>query len=370
MQILRFLVIIFSLWYLPTFILEFSSETIGSYSSYLMFILIIGYFVLAPKVKPNIAMIILGVTYYAISGLNYSGDFDYFFYKFLKFLIFIIGMSEIVVRVKPIYLFYILLIGALSIIVNALFFPHMYGRYSGFYLNPNLAGLVALIGFCFCFKITRRVLRLTGFIIFIIAGLLTLSRYFILMWIVLSIITIIIDRKNAEAIGIGIGSGIVIITMASILQLNTERFNAIQNILGNQVEQGTRVLSKGSRVQTWSRYTDDILDNLIFGNGYTSLSGESGVKAGVHNSIFLTLGESGIFPLIIMLSIFIRLLSRGIKFLKTDITVGLLSIVVSSYLFVSHNFYDNYLLLFFILWCAWRLNQPLEIEKPEFEEVK
>ena len=58
----------------------------------------------------------------------------------------------------------------------------------------------------------------------------------------------------------------------------------------------------------------------------TSMSGESGVKVGVHNSIFLTLGESGIIPLMIMLFIFIRLLTRGVSFLKTDITVGLLSI--------------------------------------------
>ncbi|MEH6538377.1 MAG: hypothetical protein V7719_18415 [Psychroserpens sp.] len=369
MKILRFIVITFSIWYLPTFILEVSGETAGSYTSYLMFIMILGYYFLAPKVKPYFTLIFLGITYYLISGLAYSGDFDYFIFKFLKFIVFIVGMSELVTRCKPNYLFYFLLVGALSIIVNAVFFPHMYGRYSGFYLNPNLAALVALIGFCFCYKVSNRILRMIGFIIFIFAGFLTFSRYFILMWILLSLISVFIDRKNAEVLGLGIGSGIIIFAVASLLQLNPYRFKAIENILGDQVEQGTRVLSENSRVETWSHFFDDILNNIIFGNGFSSLSGDTGISVGVHNSILLTIGEAGIIPFFIMIIMFGRLFYLGLKKMKEELFAGLLSLVMCSYIFVSHNFYDNYLLLFFLIWLSWYLSKPANDAKPELETI-
>ena len=367
MKILRFIVITFSIWYLPTFILQVSGETAGSYTSYLMFIMILGYYFLAPKVEPNFSLIFLGISYFIISGLGYSGEFDFFAFKFLKFLIFILGMSELVTRCKPNYLFYFLLIGAISIIINAVFFAHIYGRYSGFYLNPNLAALVALIGFCFCFKVSNRALRMVGFIIFIFAGFLTFSRYFILMWICLSIISVFINRKNAEVLGIGIGSGIIILAVASFLQLNTERFTAIENILGNQVEQGTKVLSQDSRIDTWSSFSEDILNNVIFGKGYSSMSGDIGNSVGVHNSILLTIGEAGIIPFFIMIILFSRLFYLGLKTIKEELFAGLLSLVMCSYIFVSHNFYDNYLLLFFLTWLTWYLSKPANDAESESE---
>ena len=64
-------------------------------------------------------------------------------------------------KLKEIYIF--LLIGALSIIINAVFFPlhnanfyPTYGRFSGFYLNPNYAGAMSLMGFALSFGIKNR----------------------------------------------------------------------------------------------------------------------------------------------------------------------------------------------------------------------
>lgn len=369
MKLIRFTIIAFSLWYLPTFILSIFGDAIGSYSSYFMFIAILGYYFLAPKIKPNFSLIILGMTYFLISGLSYTGEFDFFVNKFLKYLIFIIGLSELVTRCKSNLLFYFLLIGASSIIINAVFFPDFYGRYSGFYQNPNLAGLLALIGFCFCFSIPKRLLRMIGFVVFIFAGFLTFSRYFILMWIILSIISVFIDRKNAEALGIGLGSVIVIFGIASLLQLNTERFTALENIIGNNVDAGTRELSQGSRIETWSYFFEDILDNIIFGNGFTSMSGNFGVSVGVHNSLLLTLGEAGIIPFLIMILIFSRFLYLGLKKIREDLFAFQLSMVVSTYIFISHNFYDNYLLLFFMVWLSWYLNKTEESDTNKIEHT-
>ena len=369
MKILKFIVITFVIWNLPTYILRIYGETVGSYTSYLMFIMILGYFFLAPKLKPNFLLILLGITYYLIAGLSYSDDFNFFIFKFIKYFILVIGMSELATQFKANYLFYFLLVGALSIIVNAVFFPHIYGRYSGFYLNPNLAALIAMIGFCFCFKISNRVIRMIGFVVFIFAGFLTFSRYFILMWVVLSIISVIIDRRNAEVLGVGIGSGVIIFAIASLLQLNTVRFKALENILGNQVEQGTKVLSEGSRVDTWSKFTEGILDNVFFGQGFTSMSGNSDVGVGVHNTLLLTIGEAGIIPFFIMIILFIRLLYMGIMKIQSELFAGLLSIVMCSYIFVTHNFYDNYLLLFFLIWLSWYLSKPTNDAKPELETI-
>jgi hypothetical protein len=359
MKIIRSIVITFPLWYLPGFILSIYGETAGSFTSYFMFLMILGYYFLAPKVKPNFFLLILGITYYLISGLSYSGELDFFILKFVKFLVFIIGMSELVRRCKANYLFYFLLIGALSIIINVVFFPHMYGRYSGFYGNPNLAAFAALIGFCFCFKVSNKAIRMIGFAIFIFAGFFTFSRYFFLMWILLSLISVFIDKKNAEVFGIGVGSVLIIFAIASLLQLNTTRLAALENILGNQVEQGIGVLSEGSRDETWSLFYKDILNNVTFGNGFTSMSGKNDViKGGVHNSFLLTIGEAGIIPFLLMIVIFGRIFYLGLKKIKEQLFAGLLSLSLCSYIFVSHNFYDNYLLLFFLLWLSWYLTKP------------
>jgi hypothetical protein len=350
MNILRFIVLAFSIWYLPGFINLLVGETIGSYSSYFMFILIIAYYFLAEKKKPNFSILLLGFFYFTISGLSYEGEFDPYFYKFLKYVIFIIGISEIVTRCKPNYLLIFYLIGALSIIINAILFSHDYGRYSGFYLNPNLAALVALIGYCFCFLIKPKLLRYTCFGIFIFAGFLTFSRYFFLLWILITLLSVIADVKNFHLLVISFGTGVVLLTIASFLQINTERFNAIEGLFSNQSNQSALVLSQDSRTETWSIYYNQVLDGLFFGNGYTSMSGELGTRVGVHNSILLTLGESGLIPFFLLFFIFLKLLGISFKRLKDDSFPMLLSLVLFSYLFVSHNFYDNYLVLFTLVW--------------------
>jgi len=368
MNILRYIVIAFSLWYLPGFIFEIVGSSAGSNSSYLMFLFILAYFFLAPKVKPRFALLLLGITYFMIAGLEYSGKFDLYAFKFVKYIIFIVGLSELVTRCKVIHVFYFLLIGAGSIIINAALFPDNYGRYSGFYFNPNLAALLAAIGFCISFKISNRLLRAIGFIAFILAGFLTFSRYFILMWILLTLISVIMDRKNAEALGIGLGTGILVLAIASLLQLNTQRLTAVEKILGNQVSQGTSTLKEGSREETWALFYDDVMDNIYFGNGYMAMSG--GVnrdKVGAHNSLLLVVGEAGIIPFFIMLFIFGRMLYLGLKKIKEELFIGLLCLVLCSYIFVSHNFFDNYLFLFIILWFLYYLEKPTEEGMPEVE---
>jgi len=156
MNLLRYSLLALIIWNLPTFILEVSGDVMGSNSSYLMFGLLLVYYFLAKKNLPLWAFIALGVSYFLISGLVYVGDFENYVFKFLKYLIFILAGAELVRQSTKNEIYIFLLIGALSIIVNAVVFQDDYGRYGGFYLNPNAAGLISLIGYCFSFIINHK----------------------------------------------------------------------------------------------------------------------------------------------------------------------------------------------------------------------
>ena len=130
--------------------------------------------------------------------------------KRTKYLIFIICGLELAIRTKKEDLQVIFFIGAISILVHSLSFPNSYGRYSGFYLNPNSAGLVCLIGYSLTYSIVNQKFRLVSQFIFAIAGLLTFSRYFILLLILTMLLSIITNKKNIISLVIG-ALGIVII---------------------------------------------------------------------------------------------------------------------------------------------------------------
>ena len=97
----------------------------------------------------------------------------------------------------------------------------------------------------------------------------------------------------------------VLILNITSFQLNTQRFNALKSVFSDEVD--TEAISKNSRNETWSLYTDVILENPIIGNGYRSMQGKNadtvGVKAGVHNSYLMALGEAGVIPFLMLIII-------------------------------------------------------------------
>ncbi|MEZ4970189.1 MAG: hypothetical protein R2814_11160 [Flavobacteriaceae bacterium] len=230
LKCIRITLLVLILWNVPTFLLHYISPSLASLCSYLTSALFIAYFVLAPKnVTLTYPFIILGLLYFTISSLNYHFvDVDNFFIKeFLRLMIVVTFGASIVGQTNTKELYIIILLGTISIIINALVFPEMsinIGRAAGFYLNANTAGAICIIGYGFSYGIKEKNLSIIGQMVFTLAGILTFSRTFIVIWLFLNLIAIYRSKKNMLAPIIGIIALIFIFTFADELTLNKHRF--------------------------------------------------------------------------------------------------------------------------------------------------
>lgn len=349
MRPLKYLALIIILWGVPSF---FSYDlAIGSVFSLLTVVLLLFYYFMNKKRKIILPFIILGFLYFIISGLILiEGEAKYFIADLIKYFILIICGAELARDTSIKEFFIILTLGASSILAHALFFQGDFGRYSGFYLDPNGAGFVCAIAYSLSFKIQPQLLKVIGQFLVTFAGLLTFSRTFIILWLLISIISIISNRKNSLNFGLGIGALVLIFAVGSFLKVDTLRFNALGNIFEENNEKSISVIQKDSRTETWSRYYDIILDNPFFGNGYRQLSGISKQKQGVHNSYLMVLGESGIFTFLMFTGIYIFMLLKSIPIYKTDEYKLLLSVTLIFLLLTTHNYFDNFFLIFVSIW--------------------
>ncbi|MDU8886144.1 O-antigen ligase family protein [Yeosuana sp. MJ-SS3] len=365
MQIFKYILLTLVLLSLPTFGLYAFGPGVGSALVLLMFIGILGYFFLNKKEKFVFPFLVLGLSYYLISGVNFSGFLEDYINDIIKYLIFIILTGYLIKQTKQIEVCIILLIGALSILVNVIQFPNSYGRYSGLYLNPNTAGVVCLLGFAYSYSIKSLKYRLLLQFLFTIAGIMTFSRSFILVLILVNLVSMISNKKNI--IGLLIGAvALVIILGTTTLQLNSKRFSALKSIFSDDVDR--EAISENPRNETWALYTDVVLDKPIYGHGYKSMQGKEtdtvGIKAGVHNTYLMVLGESGLIPFLLLTYIYVFIFIKSLKHFSAHPEYNYLSIILITYLLVSHNFFDNYLILFISIWLYIKVKESPEIINP------
>lgn len=350
MKLLRYIVLILILWRITPFSISIAGPSAGLMMSMVTFLLLMLYYFLVPKRQILFAFILLGIGYYIIAGLQFDGEPKFFINELVKYMITIVCATELARHTTLNELYVFLVLGSLSIIINAAFFPDNYGRYSGYYLNPNMAGVVCAFAYCLSFGITNKKLKTLGQFVVIFAGILTFSRYFFIIWIFISVAAAVLDRKNAAILGIGVGVIVVVFSLASILQLNSARFSALESLINNdQSSSQTSSLEEDSRLDTWSTYYEMILENPITGNGYKKLTGNAFVP-GVHNSYLLTLGEAGIVPFFLMLGIYFHLFFASLKYYNSHPVFIFLIITMMGFLAVAHNYYDNYIVLFVSLW--------------------
>ncbi len=352
MKALKYLLLILILLNIPTFSIAFISPGLGSATSMLLLLCVIIFYFMEEKLRPIIPLVILGLSYYMISSLSYTEDTSEFIKDLIKYFIFILGIRKFASLTSKQEICFILLVGAFSIIINALLFSSAFGRYSGFYVNPNKAGFVCIIGFALTYSIKQKNIKLLSQFLFAIAGLMTLSRSFILLFVLVNIISIVIDKKNIITLVSGVIALVLILSLSS-LQLNTDRFNALKSIFSDDVD--TTTITKESRDETWAIYIDDILTNPIFGKGYKKLHGKpKGFYAdndiGVHNAFLMIIGEAGIIPLMIIVVLYLSMLFRSFNIFHEEPIYFLVSLLLLSYLMVSHNYFDNFLMLFLTVW--------------------
>ena len=350
MRYLRYVLLALVLWSMIPFSSMLGGQSAGMLISAVTFLFLILYYFLEKKGRILFVFILLGIGYYVISGFNFDHEPRFFINALVRYMLTIVCATELARNTSINEVFIFLGLGAISIVIHAAFFQDNFGRYSGYYLNPNLAGAVCAFGYCMSYGIKNKTLKIIGQFVFIFSGILTFSRYFFLIWIMISLLAVVADRKNSVNLGIGAGVLIVLFSVASLLSLNTSRFSALESFINNdQSSNQTAALEEDSRLDTWSRYYEMILENPLAGNGYLKLSGTQ-FSQGVHNAYLLTLGEAGIFPFLLLSGIYLYLLFQSLKFFKTYPVFIFLTISIMGFMAVAHNFYDNLIVLFMSLW--------------------
>ncbi|WP_040248840.1 O-antigen ligase family protein [Psychroserpens mesophilus] len=367
MKLVKYLALILVLWGIPSF---FSyDEAIGSVFSLLMVCALAFYYFISEKRSFLLPFIILGLLYFLISGLvMVYGDPKYFRNDLIKYFVLIICGAELARDTTKKELFVILTLGASSILVHALFFQGGFGRYSGLYLDPNGAGFVCIMAYCLSFNIKPKYLKNMGQFLVTFAGLLTFSRTFIILWLLVSLIAVVSDRKNSLNFGLGIGALIIILTVGSLLKVDVNRFNALESIFNDNQTTQVSVIKEDSRTDTWARYYDDILDSPIFGNGYRQLSGYDDTTPGVHNSYLMVIGEAGIFPFLVFIGIYLFMLFKNVARYKTEVFKIMFATTLFILLMTTHNYFDNFLLIFVSVWLFIQTTETVSDEN-EIEDL-
>src|SRR5690606_561788 len=123
-------------------------------------------------------------------------------------------------------------------------------RYGGVFLNPNSAGFICIVGYCLGYGIRNRYLRIFGQFVFIFAGILTFSRTFILLLVIVSVVAAFINRKHLLTIGIGAFAFVFLFSLSTYLKLDSARFNALGGLFENKID--THTITDDSRSGTWS----------------------------------------------------------------------------------------------------------------------
>lgn len=349
-EIIKYLVLFLVLCNIPGFLLLYFGPAFGSAASYLTSLSLLLYFVISKeKRRPPVVFIVFTVLYFIISGLNYSGDQIYYIKEFIRFSIVLVGVTAVMYKSNYADIFYVLLLAGLSVIINALVFPEanqlfglVKGRFSGFLLNPNTAGIVCLLGMALSYSIKNSFWKYSGQIIFTFAGLLTLSRTFIVIWVLLNLIAIINNRKNLIVPIIGVLSLIIVLTFVDDSIFASDRFDALTSFF-TEGEVKSRTVGKDTRDQTWALYYDLILDKPVFGHGFMSFQDNRGYYLpGAHNSFLMVFGESGIIPFLIFLCLYIYLIIKSVRYFKTEPSLIYITVVIILNLMAAHTFFFNY----------------------------
>ncbi|GGD10040.1 hypothetical protein GCM10011368_09970 [Hyunsoonleella pacifica] len=331
----------------------------GGITSYLTIFLLLVYmlFFVDNYRKPLLPFIFLGISYYTISGINFIPPYGFvenYLVYFIKFMIVVVCSTEVAKDSKIEEIYIASIFGALSIVAHATIFPDIdarfgkgYGRYSGFYLNPNYAAIISLVGFGISYGVKNIKFRLVGQLAFTLSGLLTLSRYFILIWLFINIVAVFMNKKNLVAPILG---AIVLsfILFSGAIKLNASRFEALQSIF-NDEEVKTDTMNHDNRADTWAQYTDAIMKKPFTGNGYRTLQGKGrglGIEVGVHNLYLLVIGEAGIIAFAFLMWIVLFLSIKSIQHYQHNFYYIFITIALITSFLVGHTFFGKFSTVF------------------------
>lgn len=340
----------------PTFGLHAFGSAAGSVLSALTFGMPIVYAILVRRLSIQIIFIAIGLSYFLLSGIQfYNGVESEFIARFLKFMLLVVFGVEIAKNTSRIELFYFLLIGACSIIINSIFFSDTYGRYSGFYLDPNSAGFICIIGYGLTYGMDKSKLKVIGQFIFTFAGFITFSRTFLLIWLLVNLIALKLNPKNIKIFILGFLVIFLMIFFSETLQLNAVRFKQLKAIVTNESVKKDEI-NEDTRTDTWAPFYKYIYAKPYFGNGYGSFTAGGFRSKGPHNSFLLVIGEAGIFALLIFLGLQLYTLKYGFIYFNQKPYILMMSIGQFLFLLTNHNYFTTYYLIFISMWLIYQIN--------------
>ncbi len=349
MKALRYLVLFIVIFNFAAIVQIGFGDGAGSLASYASYLLLLVYYFLSKKRTIPIPFVIFALLYYCISGVIFVNAPDIFVREFIKYIIILIAGAEIARDTNFKELLFMLTLGASTVLIHAVFFANDFGRYSGNYWDANAAGFVCLLGCCLSYGLKNQKLRLMCLLYLTFCGFLTFSRTFLILWLLANIIAVVHDKRNLNASGLGILALIIIISVSTILQLNTQRLSIIESLISeNSVE--IEDANEDSRSATWSLYYDQIFENPFFGNGYRTFSGVRNIKPGVHNTYLRIIGEAGIIPFLTFIGAFIFMLFKSFTKFRDKIYLPLLVISLMILQLTTHTFDTSDYITMIIIW--------------------
>lgn len=344
-KILKYLILALFMLNLPTVGLNTFGGAVGSIFSYSAFFLLAVYYVLFLLGPPNMWLLYIGLSYFLISGLQMyvTGDAGSWSIAVAKYLVLIVFGNEFYKKVTKKEMVVFLLIGATSIILNAFVTGTDHGRASGFYFNANPAGLVCLFGYTLCYSLNRKGFRQFSQIVFTLAGFVTFSRTFLLVWIIINLFSLKKDIKNIRIFVIGISAFVSLFVLGELLNLGGKRFEAFKSVFTN--ERSSQSLDDDSRTGTWAMYYDSLMDNPIFGGGYSKFKSDGLHSVGVHNTYLLIWGEAGIIPFMGFLIFILYMLHSAYGVFARDQSLFYMAVTIALYLMTLHTYFEYYVFL-------------------------
>jgi len=361
MKILKYIILFLIVLNIPEVVVRNFGSSLGTISSYSVFLFLILYYLFTKdRGSLNMPLILIGISYYLISSFQSHWPFKEFAFISIKFFVVIICGNELSKRITALEMSLFFVLGALTIILHPILFANTYGRYSGFYFNPNSAGYIAITSFALTFVRRKGLIKTGKTLISSLGGLMTFSRTFVALWALLNLLSIKIDIKNLKIIFFGIGVVVIIFSVKDILKLNTKRFNEFEALINND-KSGAEGLTEDSRTATWSNYYEAIYDKPIYGNGFHYFQGGhlATVGVGVHNSFLLIIGEAGILPFMLFVLYFIYLLFYTYRYFKQVPYLFMMTIGLVATLLADHGFFTFYTFPLITMW----IHNQIIIEK-------
>jgi O-antigen ligase len=368
MKIIKYITLALVIFNLPSIGLSAYGGGVGAMLSYVTILMLVIYYALEKKTTPNWWIIIIAILYFIIGSLQYYGTPMTFMMELIKYFIFVIAGYELTKQVSTLELYVFFIIGALSIGVEATSFTNDYGRYAGFYLNANVGGFICIYGYSTIYGLKNSSLKLLGQFVFTLMGLLTFSRTFIVIWLLLNLISLKVSIKNIRIFGIAFIIFSALLFIDQVVGLNNPRFEQLKNIVSSENKVSSEEISEDSRTETWAKFYDKIFDAPLIGSGYGTFSGKIN-SMGVHNTYLMIIGEAGILPFFLFLIYIARLFIKSFTYFKPAPHLIMQTISLAVFLLANHNFFTFYYMTFAAMWIQYQIYK-LDNNEGEFEEEK